>query len=133
MSKLQDRMFLAQTTLEAWLESGKVEFTGTVVTLKDQNRTYDLVPAVRVTAVLGGKSSSGLIGRVLPEHQIQDAGGELLEDSVVFGDTAYQVVPGYVATLAQPAKAAGSPRARTRIFLAELLEGIAPGQIDEWP
>jgi hypothetical protein len=132
MSKLQDRMFLAQSTLEAWLESGRVEFTGTVVTLKDQNRTYDLVPAVRVTAVLAGKSSSGLIGRVLPEHQITGAGGELLEDSVVFGDTAYQVVPGYVATLAVP-KAAGSPRARTRIFLAELHEGIAPVTIDEWP
>jgi hypothetical protein len=90
-------MFLAQTTLEAWLESGKADFSGSVVTLKEHHKTYELAPAVRVLSVIAG-GTSPLVGKVLPEQRILDAGGELLEDSVVFGEIAFQVAPGYIAT-----------------------------------
>lgn len=98
MTKLHDQMFVAQTTLEAWLDSGKVEFDGRVVRLKSQGVAFDLESAVRFVSIIDGVEDSNLLGKVLPESRIKDLGGEVLGDSVVFGEIAFQVRPGYIAT-----------------------------------
>lgn len=99
MGKLHDKMFVAQSTLESWVDSGKVEFDGRVVTLKAQQRIYDLEPAVQFVSIVGGAADERLLGRVLLEQRIDELGGELLGDSVVFGENAFQVRAGYIAVL----------------------------------
>lgn len=98
MAKLHNQMFIAQTTLESWLESGKVDFDGSKVLLRPFRRSYDLEPAVRFLSVVDGPAESMLLGKVLSEKQILELGGELLGDSVVFGHIAFEVRAGYIAT-----------------------------------
>lgn len=99
MGRLHDKMFVAQSTLESWLESGKVDFDGAVVTLTRHQKSYALEPAVQFLSVVDGGEDAGLVGRVLPEGKINELGGELLGDSVIFGDLAFQVRSGYIAIL----------------------------------
>jgi hypothetical protein len=98
MAKLHNKMFIAQATLEAWLESQKVDFDGSKVTLTAFRRSYDLEPAVRFLSIVGGSGDSMLLGKVLSERQILDLEGELLGESVVFGQIAFEVRAGYIAT-----------------------------------
>jgi hypothetical protein len=99
MARLQDKMFVAQSTLEAWLDSGKADYDGQVVTLKRHSRRYLLEPAVRVLRVIEGSADETLVGRVIPERTIGELGGELLGDSMVFGNVAFEVKGGYIAEL----------------------------------
>lgn len=99
MARLHDRMFVAQTTLEAWLDSGKAEFDGEIVRLTSHAKVYRLEPAVRFESVADGGDGGGLLGKVITEKQVGELGGELLEDSVMFGEHAFQVRAGYIAVL----------------------------------
>src|SRR5690349_7356834 len=96
---LHESMFIAQSTLEAWLDSGNVEMAGDAVVLKKLGRTYALEPAVRFLAVGTGGAAPKLIGKVLTEKRIIEPGGELMGDSVIIGEAAFQVQAGYVGTL----------------------------------
>ncbi len=40
-----------------------------------------------------------LIGKVLTDNRIQELGGEIMGDSVLFGESAFEVEAGYVGTL----------------------------------
>jgi hypothetical protein len=48
--------------------------------------------------MVGGAADSLLVGKVLSEKQILELDGELLGDSVVFGQIAFEVRAGYIAT-----------------------------------
>ena len=99
MPKLHDRMFIAQSTLEAWVDSGNVEVDENRVHLKKVRRTYTIEPAVKFLSVVPDDRGLRLIGKVLTEKRILELGGEILGDSVLFGETAFQVVPGYVGMI----------------------------------
>jgi hypothetical protein len=92
-------MFIAQPTLEIWMDSGNVEMRGDEVVLKKLKRTYVIESAVRFVAVVSGGAAPKLIGKVLTERRIGELGGEIMGDSVIIGDSAFQVQPGFVATL----------------------------------
>lgn len=99
MATLHPRMFIAQATLEAWVDSGSVEMESSFVVLKNHARTYDLQPAVRFLSVVPEEAAPDLIGKVLTEQRVTELGGEMMGDSVLFGEAAFQVEPGYVGTL----------------------------------
>lgn len=99
MATLHSRMFIAQKTLESWLDSGAVEVENNVVHLKNHDRRYDLTPAVRFLSVVPDGSGAELIGKVLTETRVNELGGELMGDSVLFGEAAFQVESGFVGTL----------------------------------
>ncbi|MGF1509548.1 MAG: hypothetical protein ACFB9M_08610 [Myxococcota bacterium] len=103
VSRLPQRMFIAQKTLEQWLDREDVEVEGNRVAFRRLGRTYRIQAAVRFREVASEQSSSALIGKVLTEAQIVDHGGELMNDSVLFGDVAFTVEPGYVGTLYEEA------------------------------
>jgi hypothetical protein len=92
-------MFIAQSTLEGWLDRDEVDVEADQVAFRKLRRTYRLDPAVRFREVASEQSSSALIGKVLTEAQIAELGGELMGDSVIFGEVAFTVEPGYVGTL----------------------------------
>ncbi len=91
-------MFIGQSTLEAWLDSGHADLLDGEVLLKRANRAYRLDPAVRFLATISG-SDSALLGKVLGEARVVELGGEILGDSVLFGDAAFQIEPGFIGTL----------------------------------
>jgi hypothetical protein len=99
MAKLHDRMFIAQSTLEAWVDSGKVEVSENIAYLKKSGRAYILEPAVRFVSVVPEGTAPSLIGKVLTEQRIIELGGELMGNSVLFGEAAFSVEQGYVGTL----------------------------------
>lgn len=101
MATLHPRMFIPQATLEAWVDSGQAALEGEVVHLARSGRGYRLDAAVRFLAVVAAPGDTALVGKVLSERRIAELGGELLGDSVLFGDAAFQVEPGYIGTLVE--------------------------------
>lgn len=101
-------MFIAERTLEAWLDSGNVDVKSDMVVLKNHGRAYDLEPAVRFLSVVPEGAAPELIGKVLTTRRISELGGEVMSDSVLFGEAAFEVESGYVGTLqASPVSARG--------------------------
>lgn len=116
MATLHPRMFIAQATLEAWVDSGLARLDGDAVHLERPGRAYRLEDAVRfrstvspppedAEAELDRQALERLLGRVLTEARLAELGGERLGDSVLFGAHAFEVEPGYVGTLVE-----GRPR-----------------------
>lgn len=108
VSRFHPRMFIAQATLEAWVESGQAYLQGASVALGGEDQTYTLEDAVRFRAIISddpvGATSEvqSLIGRVLDRQKLAEFGGECLDDTVLFGDTAFTVELGYIGTRVVP-------------------------------
>jgi hypothetical protein len=58
---------------------------------------YPVTPAVHIVQLVTGEDANGLVTKVKTEDQLKSLGAEQMADSVLLGDTAYEVVPGYVA------------------------------------
>lgn len=99
MVTLHDRMFIAQSTLEAWIDAGHAEVHDEILVLERLNRAYHLEPAARFLSKVSGGGSHGIVGRVLSQREIGALGGEMLGESVLMGETAYQVRSGFIASL----------------------------------
>ncbi len=99
VATLHPRMFIAHSTLETWLDSGHVDVDDQIVVLKNHQRSYHLQAAVRFLSVVPQGRGAELIGKVLTESRIQELGGEIMGDSVLFGESAFEVEAGYVGTL----------------------------------
>jgi hypothetical protein len=95
-------MFIAQATLEAWLDAGQARLEGEVVRLEAARLTYRLDAAVRFVATVDGAEEGRLEGKVLTEARVHALGGEILGDSVLFGEAAFQIEPGFIGTLLDP-------------------------------
>lgn len=93
------RLFLSQAHLDAWLEAGKVELSQLGLRLTGEDREVGLEGACHFVSLLEGDDEVGWLAKVKTERQIKEAGGELWGDSVLVGQSAYQVAPGFVVTL----------------------------------
>jgi hypothetical protein len=107
-------LFVSQVALETWVEQRKIEFNGNLMTLvvgEGRGRSYALDPAVLFLKVVNAAHDPNhLIAKVKSEAKLRELGAERLEDSVVLGDVAYEVQPGFLAEGA-PAQAASTPQA----------------------
>ena len=99
MITLHPRMFISQRTLEAWIETGNVAVGEDVVHLRNLRRSYRLEPAVRFVSSVPEDIAPDLMGKVLTEDRIETLGGEIMGDSVVFGEAAFVVEPGFIGAL----------------------------------
>lgn len=97
---LPDRMFVPQITLESWLDAGTADMEGRAVVVRATGERYHLESAVRFIETIPGRESSALLDRIATEAEVVAAGGELLGDSVLFGDAGFVVEPGFVAVRA---------------------------------
>lgn len=91
------RIFLSQESLEAWLADGRAQVEADVLTDLQTKRRFELREGVRFLAeVSSGEDANDLVGRVKDLDQLAELGGEHMADSVILGDSAYQVQAGFV-------------------------------------
>ena len=62
-------------------------------------RRYQISEAIRVVSeVTGSPDKHDLVGKVKGKGALEELGAEILEDSMIIGDNAYEVVPGWLGT-----------------------------------
>ena len=100
---MQNRIFFSQEAIDTWLSEGLVDLQGTTVTILAASRGYRITEAVHVLdEVTGAADPHELTGRVKSRSYLDELGAELLETSMVLGDYAYEVRPGWLATGISP-------------------------------
>jgi hypothetical protein len=106
-------LFVSQSILDAWAGQGRIDFVGNVMTLLGgggKGRSYALDPAVRFLRVVGADADPhALLHKVKSAAQLRELGGEQLDASVILGDVAYEVEPGFLAEAAALQAAAAAP------------------------
>jgi hypothetical protein len=96
---MQNRVFFPQAVLDAWIVAGTVDLQKGELTLVGEGRRYALEEAVRVIREVSGAGDAGkLLGRVKTRAWLEQRGGEIVESSMLIGDAAYDVEPGWVGT-----------------------------------
>jgi hypothetical protein len=96
------KLFLPQTQLEQWALDDKADVREGVLVVTGEEGVYPVNPAVHIVQVVTGEDSSHLLTKVKTEDQLKSLGAEQMADSVLLGETAYEVVPGYLAEVSSP-------------------------------
>ena len=118
------KLFLPQAQLEEWALEDKADVKDGVLVVTGESGVYPVSPAVHVVQLVTGEDSNRLVTKVKTEDQLKSLGAEQMADSVLLGDTAYEVVPGYVAEVPSPTEAPledGKPGSETDLLAAFLL------------
>jgi hypothetical protein len=118
------RLFLPQTQLEEWALEDKADIKDGVLLVAGEEGVYPVTPAVHVLQLVTGEDTNGLVTKVKTEDQLKSLGAEQMADSVLLGDTAYEVVPGYVADVSlapSDESEEGKPDSETDLLAAFLL------------
>lgn len=91
------RLFISQDRLDAWTAESRVNVDGDVMTLNDDGRSFTIRPAVRFMKVSGSEQDPhDLLGRVKDETALDEMGADHYMNSVIMGDTAYDVQVGFI-------------------------------------
>lgn len=94
---MRNRIFFPQAALDEWISLDRVDLRGEELTIKAEGRKYRIVEAVRVLREVSGSSDDNeLVGRVKSRAFLGELGAEIFEGSMLIGDNAYDVVPGFV-------------------------------------
>ena len=96
------KLFLPQTTLEEWASSERADVQGHALVLTGETVKFPVEPAVHVQALVSGPDEHQLLKKVKTDAQLAELGAERLADSVVAGESAYDVESGYVVQVPDP-------------------------------
>ena len=125
----KNRVFFPQQVLDRWLDAGDAELFANELTLRAERKKYRLVEGVRVLAEVSGSGDPyDITGKVKTVAFLSELGAELLGESMLIGDNAYEVVPGWLGQpkneLAQgspgPAKAGPTPESDAELLASYL-------------
>lgn len=107
------KLFLPQQQLEEWALADKADLQEGKLVLLQEKASYPAVAAVHFIKLVSGRDDKKLVSRVKTQPQLEALGAEAMADSVLLGESAYEVVPGYVAEVPAPRadKKKGSPEA----------------------
>lgn len=101
----KNRLFFPQAALDTWVVEERIELTNTELTVKvggaagTAGRRYRLVEAAHVLAeVTGTPDPHEILGRVKSKGFLTELGAEMLESSMMIGDNAYDIEPGFLGT-----------------------------------
>ncbi len=118
------KLFLPQTQLEEWALEDKADVKDGVLVVTGETGVYPVIPAVHIVQLVTGEDTNRLVAKVKTEQQLESLGAEQMADSVLLGETAYEVVPGYVAEVPSPSDASsedGKAGSETDLLAAFLL------------
>ncbi|MCA9709594.1 MAG: hypothetical protein KDK70_27395 [Myxococcales bacterium] len=98
-------VFVAQTLVDRWLGDGRIQLDGDLMRISAGGVLTSLfiTPAVYFEHVDGGgQDLYQVVGCVKSSQELAQMGGEHFDTSVVLGEQAYTVVPGFVAVPVGP-------------------------------
>lgn len=97
IAALVARLFISNQRLEAWSSEGKISLDGTRMVLSELGRVFSIKPAVYFARVAGNDPDPhDLLGKVKDEEELATMGADHMASSVIYVDTAYEVVAGFV-------------------------------------
>lgn len=100
---MQNRVFFPQSAVDQWGIDSKIDLVAGELILLAEGRRYKVEEAVRVVLEVSGESDEHqLVGKVKAKRALDEIGAELLETSMILGDNAYDVVPGWMGTATSP-------------------------------
>jgi hypothetical protein len=100
---MQNRVFFPQSAVDQWGIDGKIDLVAGELILLADGRRYKVEEAIRVvTEVTGANDDRKIIGKVKPKRALDEIGAELLENSMILGDNAYDVVQGWMGVATTP-------------------------------
>jgi len=100
---VKNRVFFPQACLDQWGIEGKIEVTPTELVVLAEGRRYAITEVVRVVVeVTGANDPHGFVGKVKEKAELDALGAEILENSMILGDNAYDVVPGWAGVPLTP-------------------------------
>lgn len=104
-----NRVFFPQAALDEWERDGRIELRDGELVVREEGRRYRMIEAARVVReVTGAEDVHDLTGRVKSAAFLTELGAELLGSSMLLGEHAYDIVPGWLgAPLPGPRPAAG--------------------------
>jgi hypothetical protein len=113
------RVFVSQTCIDRWLGAGGIALEGDFMRFHAVPRMALYInPSVYFVRIDGGEVDAyDIVGSVKTAQELAQMGADHFESSVVLGDFAYTVDPGFVAT---PVGADGSTM---------MLDGASWGQL----
>lgn len=117
------KLFLPQTQLEEWVLGDKADLKdGKLVVMAEGGASFPTMPAVHFVQLVSGEDTHKLVAKVKTEAQLQSLGAEQMADSVILGESAYEVVPGYLTEVALvPRPADKKPSNETDLLAAFIL------------
>ena len=89
------RLFISLERLEAWTAEGRASLEGDRMTLIELDRQFVMMPAVHFVKA-AGTDPHDLIGRVKSKEALASMGAEQFASSVIYNDTAYDIVDGFI-------------------------------------
>lgn len=94
------KVFISVDALEEKTASGTATVSGEIVTFAELDKTAHLAPAVYFQRIAGGDPDAlRLLGRVKSEAELREMGADHQASSVIVGETAYDVVEGFLGTV----------------------------------
>jgi hypothetical protein len=92
------KLFIPQETMDSWLSSERVNLEGEMLRLPGAGLVLRLVPGCYFKSVQAGSDENfALLGKVKAKAAIAALGAEVYMNSVILGETAYEVDVGFVA------------------------------------
>ena len=120
----KSRVFFPQDVLDRWVDHGEAELTGAELWVRSERRRYRVVEAVRIVReVSGAPDAFDMAGSVKTFGFVSELGAELLGDSMIVGDNAYETVIGWLGTVIAPAGPAAGIGAGSGEYVARFLRG----------
>lgn len=94
------RIFVAQSALDRWMSAGGATLEADLLKFAAAPAiSFYINPGVHFVSVDGGGPDPyDIIGSVKTSHEIAQMGGDHYDASVIIGDSAYSVQPGFVGT-----------------------------------
>ena len=98
------KVFIPQDVVDSWVTADKVELSGEVMTFRGVRLALRIVPGYYFDHVVEGSDERhNLLGRAKVKAAIDAMGAEAYMNSVILGDTAYDVEAGFLAKPLDPA------------------------------
>jgi hypothetical protein len=98
------RIFVAQSAVDRWMSVGGVAIEGDRLEFPAAPQAMLYIdPAVYFERIDGGETDAyDIIGAVKTQDELANMGAEHYETSVVLGEYAYTVAPGFMVTTVGP-------------------------------
>jgi hypothetical protein len=91
------RLFISVERLDNWTAEGRASLEGTRMTLTELGRSFEMKPGVCFVKATGqDHDPNELVGLVKSKEWLEANGGEQFESSVIYKDTAYDVIDGFI-------------------------------------